>query len=460
VVRPTSRGTAATAAHDGPGRPEGRGPSGKAAGPLSERDAEAFVASTCFKTGPPGQVGVELEWFCHDERDPAAAVPASRLASALGPQLCGQRPLPALGSLTCEPGGQLEISSRPAPTLASCLSATRRDVAAVASVLSSRGLCLAGVGLDPLRPPVRVLDLPRYAAMEAYFDRSGTDGRVMMCSTASVQVSLDAGDDGPGTSGVAARWARVHALAPVLAATFANSPLASGRPTGWRSTRQAVWARLDPGRTRAVPDTAPGSDPAADPRDVWARYALDAGVMCVRTAEGPWHRPVGLTFRDWLRTRRPRPPTAEDLAYHLTTLFPPVRPQGWLELRMIDAQEGDDWVVPVAVVTALVEDARAADAAAEAVEPVATPPRGGSAPAGSALLRAARDGLAAPALADAARRCFEAARDALPRLGAGPDVRAAVDAYAARYVEQGRTPADDRLDAWEAGERAPALAAR
>ena len=48
-----------------------------------------------------------------------------------------------------------------------------------------------------------------------------------------------------------------------------------------------------------------------------------------------------------------RPPTAGDLEYHLSTLFPPVRPRGHFELRMIDAQPGDGWVVPLAVASAL-----------------------------------------------------------------------------------------------------------
>ena len=53
---------------------------------LHDRDhAEGYVASVCFKTGPPRLVGVELEWTVHDCRDLAAVVPAARLARALGP---------------------------------------------------------------------------------------------------------------------------------------------------------------------------------------------------------------------------------------------------------------------------------------------------------------------------------------------------------------------------------------
>ena len=122
-----------------------------------------------------------------------------------------------------------------------------------------------------------MLDLPRYAAMEAFFDRGGPWGRQMMCATASVQVCLDAGDDCDGPTGYRWRWRLLHAIGPVLVAAFANSPLRDGRPTGWESSRQQVWTRMDPGRTRPPPLAGDADLPAA-----WAAYALDAQVMCVR----------------------------------------------------------------------------------------------------------------------------------------------------------------------------------
>ena len=125
--------------------------------------------------------------------------------------------------------------------------------------VGAAGLSLVGSGVDPYRPPARILDLPRYAAMEEFFDRGGPWGRLMMCSTASVQVCVDAGLEGDGPSGYRYRWRLLHALGPVLVAAFANSPLRAGRPTGWKSTRQAVWARLDPGRTRAPAGAEPRS---------------------------------------------------------------------------------------------------------------------------------------------------------------------------------------------------------
>jgi len=442
---------------------------------MQEEQAEAHVHGICLKTGPPERVGVELEWLVRDARDPALPVPAERIAAAVAGFAAGSaspgspppdnpasgdadsehlpRPvpypnfaalpvqsspavLPSGALLTTEPGGQLELSSAPAATLAGCLSATAGDLAALREAVAAAGLELAGYGLDPLRPPRRVLNLPRYAAMEAYFDRDGPWGRQMMCGTASVQVCLDAGDDGAGPSGYRWRWRLLHAIGPVLVAAFANSPLRGGRPTGWRSARQQVWANMDRGRTQAP-------EASTDPRAAWTAYALDAGVMCVRDpGSADWTAPPGLTFRGWLRGDRrvPRPPAPEDLTYHLSTLFPPVRPRGHLELRMIDAQPGDGWVVPAAVTAALADDARAAEAAMAAAEPL-------WAPGGDDLwLRAARCGPADPQLSRASRECFEAADAALGRMGVPAPVRQAVADFAQTYVLKDRCPADDRLE--------------
>jgi glutamate--cysteine ligase len=425
--------------------------------PLTERGAEEQAHGICFKTGPPGRLGVELEWLVRDGRDPALPVDQQRVAAALA-RLETPGALPGQGRLTIEPGGQVELSSAPATGLGGCVSAAADDLAALRDTLNEAGLHLAGQGLDPIRPPRRVLDAPRYVTMERFFDRDGPWGRIMMCSTASVQVCVDAGQDGPGPAGFRWRWHLLHAIGPVLVAAFANSPLRLGRPSGWKSTRQAVWNRLDPGRTRApahAEPAAPGNpdgrpSESTDPRSAWVSYALDAEVMCVRQPGAPrWDAPSGLTFRSWLRGAWTRPPTADDLAYHLSTLFPPVRPQGHLELRMIDAQPGDGWIVPTAVVSALVDDpdaAQAAMAAAADLWPANGTPE-------NLWLRAARHGPSDPGLARASRRCFEEAHAALGRRGAPRPVRDAVSVFTERYVLRDRCPADDRLDEARTGRR-------
>ncbi|UCM88593.1 ergothioneine biosynthesis glutamate--cysteine ligase EgtA [Streptomyces marincola] len=415
---------------------------------LGERDAETHIGATGFATGPPVRTGVELEWLVRDARDPARLPAIEALDAALAP-LAAPNALPGGGRVTREPGGQIELSSRPAPTLAACVRATAADVTRLRHLLAEAGLVPVGLGLDPRQAPPRLLDHPRYRAMENYFDRFGPAGRVMMRATAAVQVSVDAGDETAGITGYRARWQLAHRLGPVLVAAFANSPLWRGRPTGWVSTRQAVWARIDPARTRP-PGAGDGTEAPADPRAAWAAYALDAPLLCVRrTPPAPWTAPPGRTFRSWLRGPfGERPPRLADLDYHLGTLFPPVRPRGWLELRMIDAQPGDDWTVPLALVRTLLDDPAAADAAFAATEPLT---RGRPLPRPDWWLRAARLGPADPLLADAARACFAAADAALAGpapadAAANAALRRALADWADRYPARGRCPADDQLE--------------
>ncbi|MFF3756426.1 ergothioneine biosynthesis glutamate--cysteine ligase EgtA [Streptomyces sp. NPDC002185] len=401
--------------------------------PLTEAEAEELLRCICFKTGPPRTVGAELEWLVHDLRDPCLPVRPPRLATALDTV----RALPLVSALTFEPGGQLELSSRPAGSLMECLDSLAADLRAVREALGPLGLTLSGYGVDPWHGPRgRVLREPRYDAMEAALDRTGPAGRAMMCDSASVQICLDAGLEEPGPLGYHRRWQLAHLLGAVLVAAFANSPVHGGRRTGWRSTRQALWTDLDPLRALAPP-------PDGEPRAEWAAHVLDTPVMCVRAEEGPWAVPEGLTFREWLRTGVPRPPDADDLRYHMTTLFPPVRPRGHLELRMVDAQPGrDGWMVPVAVTTAVFDDPEAAETVYRAVKPLAEQAGPGPAPRNPLWETAARDGLADPGLHAAARTVFSSALDALPRIGASEDVRRAVAAFHERYVIPGSCPAD------------------
>ncbi|MCD0443002.1 ergothioneine biosynthesis glutamate--cysteine ligase EgtA [Glycomyces sp. A-F 0318] len=399
----------------------------RTAAPLSEDEAFDRIAAEGFRPTAPARIGAEVEWLVTGIADRRRRVDPESLKAVLGVRGA----LPRRTRLSFEPGGALELSTLPRTTVRECFDDLEADRARVAAALGDEGLELLGLGLDPIRLPRRVLRSPRYQAMEELFDQDGRAGRWMMANTASVQVCLDTGDDGPGPGGLAERWDLAHRLAPVLIAAFANSPLRRGEPSLWRSTRQHVWAAIDHSRSRAVSHL---TDPQGDPREAWARYALDARVMAIR-GPGRWTVPRGLTFRGWIRGAGPRPPAPDDLDYHLSTLFPPVRPRGaYLELRMIDAQPGRDWVAPVAVAAALFDDPAANAAAREALEPLWR-----NASAADLYLRAATAALQDAPIARAAAACFRAARDAQ----ADPEIAAVVEAFTESFVTRGRTRADD-----------------
>ncbi|MCF2528046.1 ergothioneine biosynthesis glutamate--cysteine ligase EgtA [Yinghuangia soli] len=426
---------------NGAGRISTRDPVGDPA-PLTESQAESHAAETCFRTGPPHRVGVEIEWLVRDEADAAWPVTGERISAALDGS-----PLPGGGRVSLEPGGQLELSSSAQPSLARCIEAASLDVALLRDTAAEAGLVLAGAGVDAYRAPHRTLQHPRYVAMERYFDRSGHWGRVMMCSTASVQVCLDPGDDSSSSAGMRHRWALAHRIGPVLLAAFANSPHHGGRSTGWASTRQLAWSRLDATRTRP-----PAHDPDADPRAAWAAYVLDTPVMCVSRPEpDEWTVPDGMTFRDWTRGALDPAPTTADLELHMSTLFPPVRAHGThLELRMIDAQPDDGWTIALAVATALLDDPVASARAWEHTEQLAR--SAAAAPPYAWWLRAARFGLAEPLLRTTARALMAAALDALPGMGVSAEVFSDAVEFSYRYTDRGRAPGDDLTPVVRAGD--------
>ncbi|WP_374024040.1 ergothioneine biosynthesis glutamate--cysteine ligase EgtA [Mycobacterium sp. HNNTM2301] len=382
--------------------------------------AARYIADGCLVDAPLGRVGLELEGHCHDPADPHRRPGWDEIGEVLGrlPEL------PGGSRITVEPGGAVELSGPPADGVLSAIDAMRRDQAVLRSAFADAGLGLVFLGADPLRPPQRINPGARYRAMEQFFasSRSGYAGSAMMTSTASIQVNLDAGP----RAGWAARVRLAHALGPTMIAIAANSPMLRGEFTGWVSTRQWVWGQMDSARCGPILG-ASGDEPGTD----WARYALKAPVMLVHAPDAA---PVThwVPFADWVDGRvllGGRRPTVADLEYHLTTLFPPVRPRQWLEIRYLDSVSDEFWPAVVFTLTALLDDPAAAQIAAEVVEPVAT-----------AWDTAARVGLRDRRLYAAANKCVAVAAELAP-----PDLRDSMQRLV-DAVERCRCPGDDFSD--------------
>ena len=386
----------------------------------SAYSAAVQIGGNCLQDGPLGRVGLEVEAHCYDLSDPTRRPDWDELTEAIA----GVPTLPGRSVVTVEPGGAVELSGPPMDGASTAITAMSADRAVLRAAFAQAGLGLVLLGADPLRPAKRVNPGARYRAMEQFFAASGTGaaGAAMMTSTASVQVNLDAGP----RAGWAARVRLAHALGPTMIAIAANSPLLGGKFSGWRSSRQRVWGQLDSARCGPILG-ANGDDPASD----WARYALRAPVMLVNNPDAV---PVTswVPFADWADGRAVlggRRPTEADLDYHLTTLFPPVRPRRWLEIRYLDSVPDAVWPAVVFTLATLLDDPVAADIATEATEPVAT-----------AWDRAARVGLGDRRLYAAANRCVQIAADRAPA-----ELQESIQQLV-RTVEQGRCPADDFSD--------------
>ncbi len=394
--------------------------------PLTLDAAHALAGQAALTDSEVGTVGLEVEAHLIDLEAVPEAVAWHRVEQITEVVSAVAR----RSAVTLEPGCQLELSGRPAPDIGTAVAELRHDWQGVRLALTEHGLGAAFAGADPLRPSRRTNPRSRYRAMEQHFASTGraAAGAVMMNSTAALQVNLQAGP----TSTWRARVQRAHRLGPTLVAIAACSPWLHGRATGSQSARQATWARLDRRACGPVPGCDPAPDaPAAasDPAAAWAHFAMSAPVIMV-CGDGGEAEPVraSVTFAQWASGQLrlcDRGPTAADLGTHLTTLFPPVRLRGFLELRYLDITAPRWWPGIAAVAATLMDDSIAADLAMEATERTAR-----------RWAEAARYGLHDSLLAESARRCLAIAASRVPA-----DLSAAVSDLA-ELVESRRSPGD------------------
>jgi glutamate--cysteine ligase len=322
----------------------------------------------------PGLIGVELELIpVTDTPRPRPVTPASLAAGFDAGFVRAAAP-------TFEPGGQLELSPPPRPTVEGLIADVEVLWRQATAIAAARGIRLEAVGLNPYHTCADVplhRPTPRYLAMQRAFDEVGRDGRRMMRLTASLQIAVDLL---PGRAG-REQWLVANLAGPPLAAAFANSAAAAGRPAGLSGARTRIWQNADLRRT--------GYDgrhlDLTDPVGAYAAFAAAAPRLPIGEAERP--------------------------EYHLSTLFPPVRPRGgYLEVRYLDAQPLGRIPEAVGVVASLLGDDRARRDALDLLLPRAqdqhrawTEAAAGYSPEAEALLAIARAARPAVAAAQASR---------------------------------------------------------
>jgi glutamate--cysteine ligase len=281
----------------------------------------------------PGRIGAEVELIPVTDADEPAPVDPRSLAEGFDAAFI-RAAVPSF-----EPGGQLELSPAPVPTAAALTLELHRLIARAERIAAEREVRLLSVGVNPYHScaevPLRT-PKPRYLAMQRMFDQVGPDGRRMMRLTASLQISVDLL---PGSAG-REQWLVANLAGPPLAAAFANSPWRDGRPAGIPGARTRIWQGVDMSRT--------GYDgrhlDLVDPVGAYHAFAASAARFPLREAAGA--------------------------AYHLSTLFPPVRPRGgYLELRYLDAQPIERLGEVIGTVSRLLYEPRARHAALDLLLP-------------------------------------------------------------------------------------------
>jgi glutamate--cysteine ligase len=241
------------------------------------------------------------------------------------------------GSISLEPGGQLELSGAQLKTLHQTCQEVNLHLDEVRAVAADLGVGFLGLGFSPKWTLAETPHMPkgRYAIMKAYMPKVGGHGLDMMYRTCTVQANLDFASEADMVTKL-----RVGlALQPIVTAIFANSPFTEGRPNGYLSYRAEVWRDTDPHRTGLLPfafEDGMGFERYVD-------YALGVPMYFV-FRDGRYVDVAGASFKDFLDGRLEalpgERPTMGDWADHLTTLFPETRIKNYIEMRGAD---GGPW---------------------------------------------------------------------------------------------------------------------
>ena len=354
-------------------------------------------------------------------------------------------------AVTLEPGGQLELSGRPAATAAETAEDLELFLCQLSEPSRRLGIAWLGVGFRPFGVISEVPWMPkgRYQVMRDYLPQRGHLAREMMQRTATVQVNLDYG--GPDDAHRKLRCAM--GVSSILTAIYANSPIVDGEVSGYQSYRAHIWQHTDPDRCGLLPFVF-------DDGDIFSRYVewvLDVPMFFVQR-EHSYLPTGGLTFRQFMREGfAGQFPTMDDWVLHLSTVFPEVRLKPFIEMRGCDAGSGAMVLALPPLSRGLLYDADACQAATELTEGLDFTER----------LNMARDvgrmGLAAPVgstghtVGDLAVELIAIADAGLQRVV--PNERDFLDPLR-QVVDDRRTPADAMIELWRrvAGDPARVIA--
>jgi glutamate--cysteine ligase len=345
-------------------------------------------------------------------------------------------------SITLEPGGQLELSGAPLSDVhQTCAEFTQhyRELHAVSEPL---GIAWFTIGMHPFATREQINWMPkgRYAVMRAYLPTRGAQAVDMMLRTCTVQANFDFSSE----ENCGRRLRTAAGVAPIVTATFANSPLREGRITGLQSTRSMVWTEVDPDRCGLRPFFF--ESPFRFER--YVDWALQVPMFFVKR-DGRYHHHHA-TFADFLAHGYVDPDGKRhealwgDWVLHLSTLFPEVRLKPYIEFRSADAVPSRFVCALPALLKGLLYDDDACAAAWELVSDLDFDAR-------VALWHeGARHGLRSDRIREHAKRLAVIARGALDRI----DIRDSKGRTEARFLDpvddllaRGRSPADDVIDA-------------
>ncbi len=249
------------------------------------------------------------------------------------------------GSVSVEPGGQIEFSSTPQETLHMLRDKLSLYLQMMMKMQEKTDINLFFSGTRPTKSPDEMMLLPkqRYGVMyNEYMPKVGKLGRYMMKSSTGIQVALDYSS----IQEMLFNFKLMSILQPFVNSIFLNSPLIEGKVTEFKSFRMNIWQDTDKMRS-GVPPFLFGTNPSLEEYieqiiKTPLYYALDDDGEIVKNS-------VGMDFSEYIK-QYPKEPLQKFL-HHLNTIFYDVRTSSYIENRAIDGNTPENAMAVAAIFT-------------------------------------------------------------------------------------------------------------
>lgn len=268
-----------------------------------------------------------------------------------------------------EPGGQIELSTKPCYTLPELEQNIQFCQSINDEISKSNAVKIEQIGISSIDYNLlsNQLQKPRYQALENYFNSQGPYGREMMLRTCAMHINIDLGKD---ENTMLKRIVACNLIVPFATAIFANSYLKKEHE--FKSYRSFIWQNTDPLRTGILDISKTLENKSINNViDAYYNFIINAPLIFIADTSTSV-LDVSITLKYWMNSEIDcTRPTIKNLKNHISLLFPEVRLKaGYLELRTLDVPPRQWQMAPITFYAGLLYDDYSLDETISLLKPL------------------------------------------------------------------------------------------
>ena len=233
-------------------------------------------------------------------------------------------------NITLEPGNQIELSGDKLNNIHEACAESHDYLFELQQVTKKLGLKIVSAGFDPISTLSEVPNNPkqRYEIMIRDMPNGGLLSLDMMYRTCGTQLNLDYNSE----EDFIKKFKIINSLVPISIALFANSSIVEKKNSGFMSYRSKVWQETSRGGLPEIFFDNMNFEKYAD-------FVINFPLLFIQN-DKEYLSGKNYTFSDFMNGKikeiNNRPPTENDLATHLSTIFTENRLKKYIELRSMD----------------------------------------------------------------------------------------------------------------------------